>query len=327
MTTTTTLDPEMLDRARGSFIGAVVGDALGAGYEFGVAPLRDRAEMIGGGLGNFAPGEYTDDSSMAVAIALVTATGVPLTDAKALGAVGENFLAWFRTNPPDVGNSTRAVLSQAATAADLADLAVAHQRDTGRGGGNGALMRTAPVALRHLDDPAALARAARATACLTHGDPDAGDSCVLWCAAIAKTIRTGVLAGPAEGLDLLRADRGARWFKVLAEVEDALAADDLRRFRPNGWTVTALQAAWGAIVSVPEGHPDPADAALQAAIAIGDDTDTVASIAGALIGASVGVAPFERYRDVLHGPLPGDPTTILRWDDLIDLVDRTLGVT
>ena len=50
--------------------GMAAGDALGAGYEFN-APLPDSAQvgMIGGGLGNFAPGEWTDDTSMAIVVA------------------------------------------------------------------------------------------------------------------------------------------------------------------------------------------------------------------------------------------------------------------
>lgn len=45
------------DRACGVILGSAVGDALGAGYEFGCAAVGpDGPAMIGGGLGNFAPG-------------------------------------------------------------------------------------------------------------------------------------------------------------------------------------------------------------------------------------------------------------------------------
>ena len=64
------------DRACGVLLGAAAGDALGAGYEFG-PPLAPDApvDMIGGGLGPFKPGEWTDDTSMAIAIAEIAATG------------------------------------------------------------------------------------------------------------------------------------------------------------------------------------------------------------------------------------------------------------
>ncbi|MDN5746304.1 MAG: ADP-ribosylglycohydrolase family protein, partial [Nocardioidaceae bacterium] len=57
------------DRACGVLLASAAGDAFGAGYEFGSAPLGpDGPAMIGGGLGNFAPGEWTDDTSMTWAI-------------------------------------------------------------------------------------------------------------------------------------------------------------------------------------------------------------------------------------------------------------------
>ena len=52
------------DRACGVLLAAAAGDALGAGYEFS-APLDGVPAMIGGGLGNFAPGEWTDDTAQA----------------------------------------------------------------------------------------------------------------------------------------------------------------------------------------------------------------------------------------------------------------------
>lgn len=74
------MTPALLDRAVGAVLGAAAGDALGAGYEYGSAPLppRGQAAMIGGGLGNFAPGEWTDDTAQAVPIVSAAARGLPL---------------------------------------------------------------------------------------------------------------------------------------------------------------------------------------------------------------------------------------------------------
>ena len=76
-------------------LGLACGDAQGVPYEFGRPPGPDElAEVRGGGLGGFAPGEWSDDTSMAMAIAEVAATGADLTTAEALDAVAEGLLSW-----------------------------------------------------------------------------------------------------------------------------------------------------------------------------------------------------------------------------------------
>ena len=302
------LDDGLRDRIAGALLGLAAGDALGAGYEF-AAPPQGEVAMIGGGLGDFSPGEWTDDTSMALCIAEVAATsGLDLT------AIGERFLAWARSEPPDIGISTRAVLGAARTGADLPAAAAAYLADHPRGGaGNGALMRTAPVALFHLGDDAAIAASARAVAELTHADPLAGDSCVLWSIAIDRAVRQQRLDGVHDGLDLLPAARRRLW-------EEAVRAAEVQptgQWSRNGFTVTALQAAHGAITRTPVPSAAPAEpaghlaAALVAAVRIGGDTDTVAAIAGMVLGARWGASAIPAaWLEVLHG-WPG-----LRADDL-----------
>jgi ADP-ribosylglycohydrolase len=100
------------DRVAGTLLGVAVGDALGAGYEFS-SPPRGDAAMIGGGLGPWAPGEWTDDTQQTVALAECTATG-----AVDLDAVAQALLGWWASRPPDVGISTAAVLGSAARAVE-----------------------------------------------------------------------------------------------------------------------------------------------------------------------------------------------------------------
>ena len=96
-----------LDRCAGVLLGLAAGDALGAGYEFRTPPSGE-ARMIGGGLGNWTPGEWTDDTQMAVCIAEETKTGA--CDPEKVAA---RFLAWYREGPKDVGNQTAGVLGSA----------------------------------------------------------------------------------------------------------------------------------------------------------------------------------------------------------------------
>src|SRR6185369_2409054 len=161
------------DRVTGVLLAGACADALGAGYEFG-PPLPDGTpvSMIGGN--GFAPGEWTDDTAMTVAVARA-AVDHDLATAEGLDAVAAGFREWFHSGPNDVGIQTRAVLRAApdSSAAALSRAAAAYfQERPDRSAGNGALMRTAPVALATLDaDEATAVRCAIAVGGLTHADP------------------------------------------------------------------------------------------------------------------------------------------------------------
>jgi len=107
------LTTEQKDRAAGVLLGLAIGDALGVPYEFRDSPLPagEAAQMLGGGLGPYAPGEYSDDTQMAVCIANVAATGVDLRSPETLDAIADGFLHWMIGGATDVGNLTRGVLS------------------------------------------------------------------------------------------------------------------------------------------------------------------------------------------------------------------------
>ncbi|TXR55490.1 ADP-ribosylglycohydrolase family protein [Quadrisphaera setariae] len=305
-TSTPQLTDDQLDRAAGVLLGQAVGDALGVPYEFvpddRLPRLGDdtdgRAEMLGGGLGDYAPGEYSDDTQMAVIIAEVSSRGLDLTSAEALDQIADGFIAWAADGPADIGIQTAKVLRGTSPGPGSADsirrasaaLAAAGERT----GGNGALMRTGIVGLTRLHDRQATARAARAVAELTHADPDAGDSCVLWSEAVRVAVLYGRFAVDS-GLDLLPAERRQLW----ADRLEAAARGERDRAASNGWTVAALQDAWTAIASTPGSQLEPA---LHAAVRTGNDTDTVAAIAGALLGARWGASAVPAaWRDLVHG--------------------------
>lgn len=306
------LTARQTDRAVGALLASAAGDALGVPYEYGVRPLVGAPQMLGGGLGGIAPGQWSDDTEMACAIALVAAAGGDLPCEQALDQVAGQFLRWYADGPPDIGNQTRAVLSRTSrghgAAARMRAVARELHERTGHTAGNGSLMRTAPVALAHLDDPQAIAEAARAISGLTHHDPVAGDACVLWCLAIDLAVRTGRLDLRA-GLPHVDA---AYWATLLDEAEREQPPHFSRN---NGWVVAALQAAWSALTSTTTLRD-----ALVAAVAGGGDTDTVAAITGALAGAAYGgsAVPYT-WRRPLHG-WPG-----LRARDLVRLAVLTTG--
>ena len=247
--------------------------------------------MLGGGLGGYAPGQWSDDTEMACAIALVSATGADLRTKQALDDIAASFLRWYDDGPPDIGNQTRAVLSQRpGNATQMRTLARELHERTGRTAGNGSLMRTSPVALAHLGDSEAIAAAARAVSELTHHDPVAGDACVLWCLAIDHAVRTGRL-DVRIGLPHVDA---AYWTPLL---DEAQTVPPSHYSSNNGWVVSALLAAWSSLH-----RTTSLRAALITAVGGGGDTDTVAAITGALGGAAYGAStiPFA-WRRRLHG--------------------------
>jgi ADP-ribosylglycohydrolase len=305
------LTAEQVDRAVGAVLASAAGDALGVPYEFGSAPYSGRPEMVGGGLGGFAPGEWSDDTAQAFAILEVAATGADLRSAEALDAIARNLAEWYADGPADVGIQTSAVLRRSgrdATAETMTDAARAVHEETGRSAGNGSLMRTVPVALAHLDDPDALVEAAMRVSALTHHDPLAGEACAVWCLMLRHTILEGAWplsvveeVAPFRPSRNLPSSRGPGWAAILREAEER----DPGEFTQNAWVVGAMQAAWSAIThtDVPAGQPHQhLQLALARAIGIGHDTDTVGAIAGGMLGARWGAAAVpDGWVAQLHG--------------------------
>lgn len=303
------LTPGQLNRAHGVMLGMACGDALGAPHEFGPPlPATRELGMTGGGGFNWAPGEWTDDTSMAIVIARVAATGLDLRSLEAQDKIADGWAMWSR-NATDVGIQTRRVLG-AVWAHRVKDgehaskhALVASQRlheESGRSGGNGSLMRCAPIALAYLHDSDGLTDAAYALSKLTHWDFDAGEACVLWCHAIRHAVRTGV-NDIRVGLAHLHPERAVVWRERINVAESSEPKD----FRNNGWVVEAFQGAWSAIYmtkrSVGSSELLLRDG-IEAAVRGGRDTDTVACIAGGLLGAACGSSAIpQEWRLALNG--------------------------
>ena len=281
------------DRIAGTLLGLACGDASGAPYEFGAGSTKPFMHAKG----PWEEGEWTDDTQMAICIAEEAAKG-----SVDPAAVGDRFIKWKREGQKDVGIQTGAVLSRASSGAQLTELAAehfaAHPRNAA---GNGSLMRTAPVALANLGDDEAIVAAAMEISALTHGDPLAGEACVLWCIGIDRAISRGDFLGVREAIAFLDADRRLDWEGWIDEAE----TQSPTTFTPNGFVVRALQAAYAAIIQTPVPDEMPGRhllEALETAISIGDDTDTVAAITGQLLGARWGASAIPvDWLALIHG--------------------------
>ncbi|MFJ7246853.1 ADP-ribosylglycohydrolase family protein [Kitasatospora sp. NPDC098652] len=299
-------------RAAGAVLGAAVGDALGAPYEFGPAgaltarfPLG-RAELVAGG--GWERGEATDDTQMAILVAesLLEQGELDLPD------IFDRFRRWAAAEPKDIGIQTESVLTS-----DYAwDLAAAvHFNTTLRAAGNGSLMRaaTSAVAFARAGREATMA-AARRIAALTHGDRAAWEGT----AVFHELVRLAL-----DGADPL-----AELPAVLAAVDPenreryatVLAPDwhPDRATEPNGAVWPCLGSAVWALRTT-----DGFEAAVHAAVDLGGDTDTVAAVTGGLAGARYGLAAIPiRWTEPLHVPLPGSGGRVLRAPELIAMAAR-----
>lgn len=316
-------------RATGAILGAAIGDALGAPFEFEAGGLYSShfpapvvsgtGEMIGGGGFGWAPGEFTDDTQMAMALAesLIAHGGLDLDD------LWQRFRAW-RQSAVDVGIVTRIVLDQPERhgAAEHG-----HHATGGRSASNGCVMRIAPVGVAgvRIGRDATVTLAA-GQARLTHHDPAAAVGAALVAEVIRRTIVTGEFHGVAQSVLDDFASTGT-FDPAVVDGYRGFVADTFDPLSPsipgNGsvWT-TVGQALWA--VRSTGSFED----AMRAVIDLGGDTDTVAAVAGAVAGALYGAQRIPiRWTTYVHGSLrmPDGSQREYRMQDLIDVSRQLLG--
>jgi ADP-ribosyl-[dinitrogen reductase] hydrolase len=294
------LDP--VDRWRGCLLGLACGDAVGTTVEFSprgsFPPVTD---MVGGGPFGLLPGQWTDDTSMALCLAtsLVHCRGTDLDDQISryvnwwqwgyLSSTGDCF---------DIGMTVRAALNRFLATKDP----VAGDTDP-RTAGNGSLMRLAPVAMWFAPDVDAVRANARLSSLTTHGAPEAVDCCEFYADMLVRA-----LAGAPRDA-LLRAPAPAGASPRVREIAGGgYLGKTAGEVRGTGYCVDSLEAALWCFAST-ESFED----AVLAAANLGNDADTTAAIVGQLAGA--------------HYGLPGIPAhwldTLAMRDD-IDALARAL---
>lgn len=181
------MTPDLSDRYAGSLLGLACGDAVGTSVEFcprgTFSPLVD---MVGGGPFNLVPGQWTDDTSMALCLAesLLTKNGF---DAKDQMGRYLNWWQWGYMSSTgecfDIGNTVRqALLKYQQTNQPFAGPI---EPDTA---GNGSLMRLAPVVLFYYPSHPEIAKFTAASSCTTHSAPEAIECCQLLGELIAKAL-------------------------------------------------------------------------------------------------------------------------------------------
>jgi len=275
------------DRYRGALLGLAAGDALGTTLEFSppgsFTPLTD---MSGGGPFRLAPGEWTDDTAMALCLAesLIVCRGFDAADQMRRYLRWRDQGYWSSTGRCfDIGTTVARALQRFAATGN--PFAGATAPDTA---GNGSLMRLAPVPLAFARVPHAAVRLAGDLSRTTHAAPAAVDACRYY---------AGLLVGALHGVDkatLLApcfAPPGVAWqdAPLVREIEVVAAGSFKIRqppeIRGTGYVVAALEAALWAFW-----HSDDFATGALRAVHLGDDADTTGAIYGQLAGAYYGAA-------------------------------------
>lgn len=296
-------------RWRGVAVGAAVGDALGMPLEFGLAS-HPRALIRTMLPGRLPAGHFTDDTELALAVAttLVERGYLDPDD------LAQRFAAWYSSEPPDVGIHTQAVLSRLITGEPWDTAAEAVWRERPESAGNGALMRSWPVALAYWRDANTLREASITQCRITHRHPECVAACVFLNAMLGSFIR---------GADLEQALETA--FALASPLPEGLAyairlAPRRRReeLRNTGWVRHTLETAiWSLFNSY-----SFAEALIQA-VNLGADADTAGAVTGALAGALYGVEAIpEEWRLNLRGEYPLKSGRNWGWQDFVALADR-----
>src|SRR5205823_11387486 len=193
------------------------GDALGAPFEFRRArDVPDPPPALELPWMGLPPGSTTDDTAMArnLARSLAGRDGFDPDDVVA------RHLAWFRTDPPDVGVMTRNVLRRVAAGvpAPEAARAVWEARGPEVSAGNGSVMYCAPLGAAHAHRPDALLEAAPRLSALTHHDERCRTAVLAITLAAAAAVR-GEPPGRAAGraLEAVLNREGGEELEFLAE--------------------------------------------------------------------------------------------------------------
>lgn len=278
-------DATTRDRFRGCLLGLATGDALGTTLEFkppgSFEPIDD---MVGGGPFGLKPGQWTDDTSMALCLAtsLLECGGFDPTDQM------QRYVRWWREGYMsstgecfDIGVTTSGALSRFMQTGDPYA-----GSENPSSAGNGSLMRLAPVPMYFSDDASRAIATSADSSRVTHGAREAVDACRYFAGLLVGALR-GVdkqtllspLYCPIEGLwhrDLLA--------EKIAEVASGSFKDrEPPDIRGTGYVVDALEAALWAFDRA-EGFRE----GTLLAVNLGDDADTTGAIYGQIAGAYYG---------------------------------------
>lgn len=293
--------PTRRERIEGGLYGLLIGDALGVPYEFHsperIPPPAQIEFTPPAGFSRahaqVPPGTWSDDGAHALCLldSLLSRGMLDLED------LGRRLVNWFERGYLavdgevfDVGLQTRTALSNLREGAPALKAGPAGDRDNG----NGSLMRVLPLALWHRGDDQALAREAMLQSRVTHGHVRSQVCCALYCLWARRTLE-GSSRAWADALASFR-ELYPEGLEQRTELEASVRPDVPYRGKGTGYVVDCLLSARDCL------EADSFERAVKAAIALGHDTDTTATVVGGIAGLREGIDAIpSRWRNALRG--------------------------
>lgn len=304
------------DRCRGALIGGACGDALGAVVEF-MAPgtFEPVTGYRSGGPHRLNPGEWTDDTSMALALAdSIAKVGWNLNDQ------AERYVQWMKHGKYsvngrcfDIGITTSRALH---TFMESKDATQSGSRSESASG-NGSIMRLAPVPIRYHghypNNIPELAKLAEESSLTTHASEQCQSACRYMALVLSALIqgegRNTVLSPTWEPLAELNAIKPLHPL-ILAVAQGSFKEKEPPAIRGSGWVVESLEAALWAFHNA-----SSFEEAVFKAVNLGFDADTTGACCGQFAGAfwgesgipaslREGLARFDMLNDALEGLIP-----------------------
>lgn len=265
-----------LERYRGCLLGLAAGDALGTTLEFqSPGSFKPITDIVGGGPFHLKPGEWTDDTSMALCLA------ESLVEKRGFDPVHqlETYVRWWKQGHFsvkgrcfDIGNATSAALSRFTRTKEpyCGD-------PSPTASGNGSLMRLAPAPLAFAKNPQEAIDRAGESSRTTHAAPECIDSCRYFAALLLAVLegkpKDAVLATTLPGLVPKVAEIAGGGFKRKQPPQ----------IRGSGYVIHTLEAALWAF----HGTESFRDGAL-AVVNLGEDADSTGAVYGQIAGAFYG---------------------------------------
>ena len=267
-----------INQAQGCLLGMAIGDALGTAVEF---KSRGTFELVkdlrGGGAFRLAPGEWTDDTSMALCLGQsLLDHGFDLKDQIS------KYLLWFREGYMsvngrcfDIGTTTRTALRRFEQTGEY-PAGSSHFMDSGNGG----IMRMAPVPIMYCDDLDQAVEYSMQQSSNTHDSDNCIDS-----AELLARVMVSALNGQDKISCLNWPDINMRSPQLKSIANMGYINKTEADIRGNGFVVDSLEASLWCFYTTDNFH----DAVLKA-VNLGDDADTTGAITGQIAGAFYGLS-------------------------------------